>query len=97
MTGLVPLPSLIRASAQDAGNASMRKANRAKWSEDDYNAACETQERLVRACYGRDGENETDTCFVRFQIAEKWERAGKIGLKSDWSQIAAEIDAEVAL
>ena len=31
---------LIAAAGMDAGNASMRKAGRPHWNEDDYNAAC---------------------------------------------------------
>lgn len=44
-----PLPSLIRASAQDAGNSNMRKNGRTKWSDDDWNVMCETQDRLIRS------------------------------------------------
>ncbi len=42
--------ALAHAAARDAGNRSMRKAGRAAWSVDDYNAACAEFERL----YGSD-------------------------------------------
>ena len=92
--GMNPLPSLIRASAWDAANAQMRKACRKAWSEDDYNLACETQERLIRAAYGRPSDdNQPDLCYIRFQIAEQLERAGKFGLYDDVTEISATIDA----
>lgn len=78
MAALNPLPSFLRASAQDAANMQMRAADRQKWNDDDWNKAAETLERLVRACYGREGENEPDRCFIRFQLAEKLEREGKL-------------------
>jgi len=37
---------IARAAAQDAGNNSMRKAGRSKWSKADYNAACATFAKL---------------------------------------------------
>lgn len=40
-------PSIARAAAQDAGNRSMRKANRTKWNADDYNAAAREYARLM--------------------------------------------------
>lgn len=36
-----------RASAQDAANMQMRRAGRTRWSEADYNLACETLYRLL--------------------------------------------------
>lgn len=84
MTALNPLPKYIRASAQDAGNASMRKGCRSAWDKDDYNAACDTQDRLIRSLYGLPSDgNQPDRCFIRFQIAEQLERAGKIDVHSD--------------
>lgn len=35
------------AAGQDAGNASMRKAGRIEWNEDDFNAAAAEFARLV--------------------------------------------------
>lgn len=94
---LNPLPSLLRASAQDAANMQMRAAGRSKWSDDDYNHACETQERLIRACYGRPGDhNEPRMVYIRFQIAEAMERKGLFKLNSDMQQINAQIDATLA-
>ena len=40
-------PAIAYAAGRDAGNASMRKANRTTWDEDDYNAAAETTNRLL--------------------------------------------------
>lgn len=37
---------LLMAASRDAGNASMRKAGRTAWNEDDWNAACEVSDRL---------------------------------------------------
>jgi hypothetical protein len=87
-----PLPSLIRASAQDAANAQMRAANRKKWDEADYDLACATQRRLTLACYGKPGENQREMAFIRFQVAEQWQRKGLIGLDSQWDDVLAEID-----
>jgi len=72
---VLPLPSLIRASAHDAGNASARKASRKVWSRADYNAAVRTQDRLVRACYGKGPKG-----CIKFTIAEQMERAGMLSL-----------------
>ena len=38
---------LAHAAGMDAGNRSMRKAGRAHWSEDDYNAAVKETNRLL--------------------------------------------------
>lgn len=43
MLALNPLPSFIRASAQDAASMQMRAAGRQKWNEDDWNKTVETQ------------------------------------------------------
>lgn len=97
MQAMNPLPSLIRASAQDAANMQMRKACRKAWSRADADRAAEVQERLVRACYGRPGDhNQPDTCFIRFQIAEQMERRGEFNLKSKTSEILAAIDTALA-
>jgi hypothetical protein len=92
MPAIAPLPSLIRASAHDAASMAMRKANRKKWSRDDFNLAVSTQERLIRACYGKEGDNQPEYCYIRFQIAEQMERAGEFHLKSDLTTIMARID-----
>lgn len=45
----MPLPltyDLLMAASRDAGNASMRKAGRTAWNEDDFDAACEASDRL---------------------------------------------------
>lgn len=90
---LNPLPSLIRASAFDAANAQMRKACRKAWSEADADLAAETQERLIRSCYGRPGDNQPDMCYIRFGVAEQLERAGEFGLTSKITDVHARIDA----
>jgi len=88
-----PLPSLIRASATNTANMAMRKGSRSAWSSEDYDVACETQERLIRACYGRDGDhNEPNRCYIRFSIAEALERNGLFKLKSDMKEVNATID-----
>lgn len=93
MPAINPLPSLIRASATDAANMAMRKGCRKAWSEDDYNLACETQERLIRACYGYERDhNQPNMCFIRFGIAEQMERQGLFSLRSDVREIMATID-----
>lgn len=40
--------ALARSVGQDAGNKSMRKAGRAAWSADDFDAACEAMQRALR-------------------------------------------------
>lgn len=73
----LPLPSLIRAAAWDAGNQSMQRSNRTKWSRKDFNAAAEFQNRTVAACYG-----EGPIGCIRFGMAEQFERMGilKLGM-----------------
>ncbi len=95
MTALNPLPSLIRASAQDAANAQMRRECRAVWNEADWNLMCETQERLIRSCYGRPGDHNRDPnyVYIRFGLAEQMERRGEFHLKSDCAAILDQIDA----
>lgn len=91
---LNPLPSLIRASAHDVGNLSMRKAGREVWCRKDYNEACRTQERLIRACYGRASDhNNPNIVYIRFSIAEAMQRQGLFNLASDVRKIHAQIDA----
>lgn len=92
-TAINPLPSLIRAAAWDAASSSARRAGRAAWSEDDYNEACSTQERLITACYARKGEGAGDPRrYIRFSIAEQMERNGTFTLSSDITAISAAID-----
>lgn len=87
-----PLPSLLRASAWDAANRQAREAGRKAWNEDDYNLACETQERLFKSCYGRPGDNQPELCYIRAQIADAWHRAGHIGLDSNWPSVIDAIE-----
>lgn len=90
---LAPLPSFVRASAQDAGNMSMRKACRSAWSEGDADVAAATLDRLVRSIYGRPSDhNQPDYCFIRFQIAERMERRGEFKSTSDLAEINRKID-----
>lgn len=91
---LNPLPSFLRASAQDAANAQMRKAGRQRWNDDDWNMAADMTERLVRQCYGRPSDhNNPDMCFMRFQIVEQMERKGQVGLNTDLAALLEQIDA----
>lgn len=93
---IIPLPSLIRASAWDAGSNSMRKAGRTKWSRVDRQAAADTQDRLIRACYGREWDRPTSNLpFIRFQIAEQMQKAGRFTLDSDFREICEDIDASL--
>lgn len=39
--------AIARAAGWDAGDRSMRAAGRSAWNEDDWNAACETFDRLM--------------------------------------------------
>lgn len=41
---------LAMAIGQDAANLRMRKAGRTAWNEEDYNAACEAQEKALWLC-----------------------------------------------
>jgi hypothetical protein len=92
-----PLPSLIRASAWDAGNFRMRKAGRSKWNRGDFNEAARTQNRLIRACYCRELDGPDDNwCFIRFQIAESLQRAGHFDLKTPMTTVHKMIDLAVA-
>lgn len=70
-SGMNPIPSLIRASAHDAGNQSMRAAGRTQWNDDDWNAMCATQDRLITACYGEGPRGR-----VRFGYADAMAKAG---------------------
>ena len=96
MTAFNPLPSLLRASAWDAGNMNMREAGRSKWNDDDWNAAASTQERLIRSCYGRDRENEPNMCYIRFQVAEQLEKAGHFNTSTVLASFHRVIDMIVA-
>lgn len=44
-------PELAHASGMDAGNASMRKAGRTRWNEEDANVAAELTNRLLLHTY----------------------------------------------
>ena len=93
---VMPLPSLIRASGLDASNSSMRKAGRTKWNNDDWNAGCEVQERLIHSIYGRPGDhNQPNRCYIRFSCAEKLERAGHFHMNSDLDEVMTWIDEAV--
>jgi hypothetical protein len=94
MAPLNPLPSFLRASAQDAANMQMRKNGRQAWNEDDYNLAAATLDRLVRSCYGKPSDhNQPDYCFLRFQRAELLEKQGKFDGFSEMPKIAEAVDA----
>lgn len=70
MPAIEPRPSFLRASALDAANASMRKAGRATWNDDDWNAGVDTLDSLIAACYGPLPEG-----YLAFQDAERAERS----------------------
>jgi hypothetical protein len=40
--------AIARAAGRDAGNRSMRAAGRSAWNEDDWSAACDMFDRLMR-------------------------------------------------
>jgi hypothetical protein len=90
-----PLPSLLRASAWDAANVQMRENNRTAWNDDDSNLACQTLERLIRSCYTRPDDNQSEMCYIRFQIAEMWQKAGHIDLYSNWSEVMKAIETTI--
>jgi hypothetical protein len=94
--GMNPLPSLLRASAWDAANMRMRAAGRSKWTRGDYNEAARTQERLIRACYGRKSDQDKNVVYIRFQIAEQLERSGHLHLRSDMTAVHEYIDQVLA-
>lgn len=75
-----PLPSLIRASAWDAGNDAMRAAGRKVWAAKDRDAAGECQERLIRACFARAADTDPREAYIRFGYAEAMEKAGMLTL-----------------
>ena len=92
-----PLPSLLRASAWDAGNARMQKAGRSVWTRGDYNEAARIQNRLVRACYARKDDPENSPLpFIRFGIAEQMQREGVFTLTSKMEHVHAAIDHLIA-
>lgn len=94
--GVTPLPSLIRASAFDAANVPAVTAGR-QWSRADWNRSCETQERLIRACYGRTTDGaDSRLCYIRFQIAESLEKSGHFHLHSDVDAVQKYIDLHLA-
>lgn len=66
---LPPHPRYLRASAQDAGNMSLRRAGRTAWSQEDAERAAATLHRLISGCYG-----EGDAGIIAFMAAERAER-----------------------
>ncbi len=91
MNTMNPLPSLIRASAWDAGNASMHKGGRTKWDWSDFTVASAEHERLVGLSYARPNDERHDR-YIRFQIAEQMEQAGLFTSKSSMTDIHRQID-----
>lgn len=91
MNIMIPLPSSIRASAWDAGNAHMHRAGRTKWAWDDFTAASAEHERLVAVSYARPTDQRHHR-YVRFQIAEQMERAGIFTSTSSMTDIHRQID-----
>jgi hypothetical protein len=50
--GIKLTPELCAAMGKDAGSSSMRKAGRPRWNDDDWNAAVQTQARLLKMLGG---------------------------------------------
>ena len=92
MSAMNPLPSLIRASAHDAGSRSMRAAGRTKWNDDDWNAMVAEQDRLIAATYGRGPE-----ALCKFGFAEAMHQAAQLTLytRDFWGTLNAAWDAYV--
>lgn len=84
----MPMPSWLRASAQDAANTQMRKAGRRKWNRADANEAARKLDVLVSSCYG-----EGDWGRFRFQIATELEQDRRISHHMTMKQLNAAIDA----
>jgi hypothetical protein len=82
-----PLPSLIQASAFDAANMRMVHDGRKQWNDDDWNAMCETQERLVTQLYGRETDSDPNIKYVRFSTAAQLEKQGDFTLHSTPAEI----------
>lgn len=94
---LNPLPSLIQAAGHDAAARRMRAAGRKVWNRADYNEACRTERRLIRACYSRPGEGpRCERPLLRFSIAIQMQRAGRFDLSSDFGRVLDVIDAFIA-
>jgi len=77
-----PLPSLIRATAWDAGNRNMRAKGRKVWSNAVRIAAVREQERLIDSLFSRPGDADSRTKYVRFGYAEQMQRAGLLDLRT---------------
>lgn len=86
-----PLPSLIRASAWDAGNLNMHNAGRSQWDWSDFTVASAEHERLVGLAYARPNDERHER-YIRFQIAEQMERAGLFTSTSLMTDIHRQID-----
>lgn len=91
-----PLPSLIRASAWDAGDRSMRAGGRKAWSRKDYNASVREQDRLIKSCYGRPDDSDERMAFIRFSVATEMQSHRMFDLQSDFDAILAQIDQIIA-
>lgn len=91
-----PLPSLLHASAQDAGDRSMRAAGRKAWSRKDYNVSVDAQNRLIKQCYGRPEDKDERLAFVRFGIARQMQDSRAFDLYSDFGAVLQQIDEFIA-
>jgi len=91
-----PLPSLIRASAWDAGDRSMRAGNRKAWSRKDYNAAAREQDRLIKGCYGRPTDTDERMACIRFSVATELQHKRMFDLSSDCDEVMKQIDQIIA-
>lgn len=76
---LSPLPSLIRATAQEACDSQMKRFSRRHPNEDDKALILDTQDRLIRALFANASDGPgSKLCYLRFAMAERFERAGMI-------------------
>ena len=98
--GMNPWPSLLRASAWDAGQRSMNAAGRRQWNDDDWNIMCAEQDALIDACYGQGPLGR-----VRFGFAEGLQKAGRLTLTTrdyfavlelEWSAYQASFATDAA-
>lgn len=67
--------AIAHAAGQDAGNASMKAADRTQWNEDDYNAAARVVEGLMIEVLG--GQIEMVATFNTSENATSPDEAAK--------------------
>lgn len=87
---LTPLPSLLYAQSQDNGDRSMRAAGRIRWNADDFNAASESLDAFVVACYGEGEEGRR-----RFLLARALEEHGFLHVGMSMAELEAALATPV--